>query len=66
MSKNQSETTLEIFNRKKFNDWFSKILLIEGESCLTRDVIRNKKEELWEEWKKVDPYGVKEYEQVQN
>ncbi len=30
-------------------------LLSSCESCLLRDIIRNQKENIWEEWKKVDP-----------
>lgn len=44
-------------NRDYFNRWFSSLLLIEGQSCLIRDVLRNQKEALWVEWQKVDPYG---------
>lgn len=44
-------------NRQIFHDWFMKILMVEGQSCLIRDVLRNQQEALWEEWKKLDPYG---------
>lgn len=38
-----------------FTDWFDTLLLMRGSSCLKRDVLRNCKEVLWDEWKKVEP-----------
>ncbi len=38
-----------------FDSWFAKLLLREGSSCLERDVLRNQRKNLLEEWIKVRP-----------
>lgn len=38
-----------------FVDWFDHLLMLPGSTCLKRDVLRNCKEFLWEEWKRVEP-----------
>jgi hypothetical protein len=43
---------------RPFEDWFIK-LLCEQESCLLRDVLRNQKLNLKEEWKRVEPMNGK-------
>jgi len=37
-----------------FADWFRDVLFASN-SALMRDVLRNQKEKLWDEWKKVKP-----------
>lgn len=39
-----------------FEKWFTKHLLLEGSSCLERDVLRNQKVNLREEWLRVKPH----------
>ena len=41
-------------DRKYFMEWFTH-LLFESDSCLKRDVLRNQKEALFDEWLKVQP-----------
>lgn len=43
-------------NRQFFLEWFSD-LLFACETALMRDVLRNQKENLWKEWKRVEPYA---------
>lgn len=42
--------------KEAFEKWFTKILLVDGSSCLERDVLRNTKPQLLEEWYRVRPH----------
>jgi hypothetical protein len=42
--------------KKAFDIWFTRILLLDGSSALERDVLRNQKMNLFEEWLRVRPH----------
>ena len=47
------ESTKEL--TRAFDLWFTRILLMDGSSALERDVLRNQKTNLFEEWLRVRP-----------
>jgi hypothetical protein len=42
--------------KDEFNEWFGDLLLNQGQTCLMRDVLRDSKATLFENWQKRDPY----------
>lgn len=46
-------------DRELFNQWFTG-LVFTCESCVLRDVLRETRSQLWEEWLRQDPYGFNE------
>ena len=44
-------------NREIFNEWFQELML-DQDSCLLRDVLRDSKEQLWSNWLKLQPYDL--------
>jgi len=53
MSSNEERDVKEL--TEAFESWFYKLLMREDSSCLERDVLRNQKKNLLEEWIKVRP-----------
>jgi len=43
-------------SRKAFGWWFSQLVL-QQPTCLLRDIIRNQKESLFQEWLRMQPMG---------